>query len=194
MTEPMPPQQPPASPPAQSGWSQYQPQAAAGWPRERGTPGSVLLVGIVLLIFGLLIGLGGVILVFASSFLEQMGTLGTPIVDPETGEAIDAEVALGMVEGFVVGFGIVLLVVALGHLAAGIGIMRRSGWARVLGILLAVIGVLIWGLAVLGSLAALGQPGAEDAIGGVIVTAVVAVIYLWSFIVLLRRGEVFRRA
>lgn len=193
MTEQTPPQQPPVAPPP-SAWSQYQPQPAEGWPQDRGTPGSVMTVGILLLLLALLVGFFGAILVFASAFFDQIPSLGTPIVDPETGEAIDAEVALEMVQGFVVGIGVVLLAVAVGHLAAGIGVLRRAGWGRVLGIIVAVIGVLIWGLAALGSLAALGQPGAEDAIVGVIITVVIAVLYLFCFIVLLRRGDVFRRA
>jgi hypothetical protein len=154
----------------------------------------VIAVGILLLILGLVLGLFGGLIAFAAGFFDQLDTLGAPIVDPQTGEAIDPQVALEMVQGLVAGFGWVLLVVALAHVIAGIWIMRRAGWARVLGIILAIVGVLLWGLAFVASLATLGQPGAEDVIGGVIVTGIVAIIYLWSFIVLLRRGDAFRRA
>jgi hypothetical protein len=194
MTEPLPPQQtPPPSPPPQSGWAQYQPQPATGWPAERGTPGSVIFVGILFILLSLLVGFIGAALLFAGAFLDQMPNLGMPITDPETGEVIDAEVALEMVQGVAVGIGAAILFVALGHLASGIGMLMRKGWARVLGIILAVIGVLIWGLLLLGSLAAMAQPDTGEVIGAVVVTAVVAVIYLLSFIVLVRRGDAFRR-
>jgi hypothetical protein len=102
------------------------------------------------------------------------------------------------------------LALALAHLISGIGVLKRRGWARILGLVLSVLGVVIWGLALLGSVVAAVQPipaGYLESSGltieqyrsfarigsvvGLVITTVALSGYLFILVVLARRGREF---
>lgn len=180
-------------------------QSAAPPPGTRPVPGTVTAAAVLLFVMAILTGLFGALMLFA-------GAIGAVnwMWDPMMGRPLDRpgfEGALGMAQFFVIALSVILLAASTGHVVAGVGILRLRSWARVLGLVLAVFGLLVFGLNVLGSVIAFAQPLpsdieplAERAIfaarhGGTIFWLVMSAIfggfYAFVLIVLMRRGDAF---
>jgi hypothetical protein len=195
------------SPPTDPAWN---PEAAAALPSAtvpQSTSGALVAVGVILLVIATLIGIVAAFAIFAGAMMDQMPSL----VGGQSGltdEEVRAAVAMGRT--FVVVIGAVLLVIAAAHLASGIGVLRRRGWARIVGLVMAVLGLLVWAVALLGNVVAATQTipagyltdsgltveqyralvGATW-IFGVSISAVALAAYLFILVVLIRRGREF---
>ncbi len=147
---------PPPAPPA--GWSQ--PGAAApSWAMTAAPPAQpqgslmVTLAGVVLLIIGILVGLAGVGLMAVGLVARAAFETAVQNADP-----VDFSVdAVRVFEGIFVVFGLIVAVYGLGELIAGIGVLLKRQWGRLLGVLLAFIA---------GSLTTLAGRGASGASNG----------------------------
>ena len=128
-----PPAMAPTAPPAIA-WAA--PAAAAPVKGERTV--LALIAGILLLIGGIggiLIGL--LIAVVGGTFISNLGDFGN-IPDLKGANA-------GAVVGGVVAFvGAIIVAWSVAYLLAGIGVIRNSNWARVLGIVVGIISGLVW--------------------------------------------------
>jgi hypothetical protein len=184
-----------------------QPVAPSAPPAVQGTSGAVVAVGVILLVIATLIGIIAAFAIFAGAMMDQMQNL----VGEQSGlsqEEVRAAMAMGRT--FVVVIGAVLLVIALAHLASGIGVLRRRGWARIVGLVMSVLGLLVWALALLGNIVAATQtiPAGYLAdsgltveeyraligvtwIFGVAISAIALAAYLFILVVLIRRGREF---
>jgi hypothetical protein len=152
MTEPASPWPPPAQP-------------AGAWappvqPPRRPLPGSLLAAGVLLLIGAGLAGLTGVLMFLTGAMFDQLPA------NIDTGNLTEEEfrASMDLARGFILGLGVGALLVALAHLLAGIGVLRRRGWGRILGLVVAILGILFLGLGLLGSLVAISQPFNEASI------------------------------
>lgn len=166
---------------------------------------SAVLLLIVAAISGL-IGLGLVLLALVAgpSFAEFIGG-----VMPEIG----ADAVGGLITATMAVFGVVALVWAGGHTAAGIGILGGRGWARITGMVLAVIGLLLTALMLGGTLATIGETEAmmrdpfyadlyagmtpeqvvtESIVGAVAFNGPFIAGYLVVLVTLIRSGRFFR--
>jgi hypothetical protein len=119
--------QQPAWPAEQGYWE----EPATSWGRSL----LAILAGVILLVYGLFMGLlGGWALVAAGTaeqirdVLQQAGA--TPAL-------IDA------VQGVVTGVGVVLLVIGILHLLGAVGIWAHRGWGRAIGVVLGLLGTLL---------------------------------------------------
>jgi hypothetical protein len=142
----------PLSPPVEPvpTWSPSPPPPAAG-----GASGTVVAAGVILLVIAALAGLLGILALLGGAIMGQMPTLS----GSESGltqEQFDAVMSMGRT--FVLVFGGVALAIGLAHLLSGIGVLRRRSWARILGLVMSVLGVLLWGLILVGTFLASGQP------------------------------------
>jgi hypothetical protein len=172
----------------------------------RSLPGSLLAAGVLLLIGAGLAFLTASIMFLAGAMFDQV-----PIVVND-GQLTDEQVraSLDIARGLMVGLGIGALLVAVAHLVAGIGVLRRRGWGRILGIVVSILGVLFLGLGLLGSLLAMGMPISDASLEGAGMTAeqyrsmigvtfailagLMAIglgIYIFILVVLATRGSAF---
>lgn len=107
---------------------------------QYGSSALATVAGVVLLILGLLVGLlsvfGLLVGVAGAAFIEE--------IDPTFSGAGGAFAAF-----FVILFGF-LLVFAVLHVAAAIGVFAHRSWARWVGIILALLGLLFGGLGLIG--------------------------------------------
>jgi membrane protease YdiL (CAAX protease family) len=150
-------------------------------PAVGGASGTVVAAGVILLVIAALAGLLGI-----------LALLG------------------GASRTFVIVFGGVALAIGLAHLLSGIGVLRRRSWARILGLVMSVLGVLLWGLILVSTLAASGQPipagYLEDRgmtveeyravvrtgwIVGVSLSGIALAFYTFVVVVLIRQGREF---
>jgi len=189
--------QPPAGwqqpPQPQAGWQQppqWQPQQGWGqagyWPAapEYANNPLVVVSGIILIVFGVLttlIGLFGMIVgSFAATFLEEY-------IPPEA--ALDLDIR-AVTTVLLVIFGIVLVIGIL-HFLSAIGIFLHKGWARALGIILAVLGLLLGVVGAVG--VAQEAASATEAGREAVVPIIVAVSYGLTLFALIAGGNHFRR-
>jgi hypothetical protein len=173
---------------------------------EGGASGMVLGAGVILIVFSALLGIFSLFALFAGAIMGEMSGLYRD--SGLTEEQI--RTALGVGRAFVFAMGGIGLALALAHLVSGIGVLKRRGWARIVGLVLSVLGVVIWGLALVGSLVAAVQPmpaGYVESSGltleeyrsfarigsviGLAVTSVALAAYLFILVVLARRGREF---
>ena len=171
-----------------------------------GPSGALVAAGVIQLVIATLVGLFGILFLFVGALMGQLQ-------DSFTGSGLTPEqtrmiARLGGV--ILVVFGVIALVVALAHLLGGIGALKRWGWARILGIVTSVIGVLIWLLVLVSNLVAATQripAGYLDnsgltveeyrrlvgagAVVGIIFAAVALAAYTFVLVVLIRRGSEF---
>jgi hypothetical protein len=180
----------PPPPPAASAQPAPPPVASPGWAMAAapaGPPQSsipVAISGVLLIVIGLLVGLAGLgilaVGVIARRVFDdavQNGTLtgyGSDIVD--------------FIRGVLVILGVIIGLYGLGELVAGIGILAKRQWARILGLVLALLAALLTTLAVLGSLSA------DNARGGLVFFLVFAVAYWFIVYALATGGRAFRRS
>lgn len=200
MTEPTFPVQTPT--PAPTGvWAPPPPE-----PVSRSLPGSLLAAGVLLLIGAGLAGLTGGLMFLTGAMFDQVpATVNNGQLTEEQFRA-----SIDLARGLVLGLGIVALLVALAHLLAGIGVLRRRGWGRVLGLVVSILGILFLALGFLGSLAAMAMPISDISIQAsgmtaeqyrsmigitfVVIAALMLIglgIYVFITIVLATRGSEF---
>ena len=183
-------------------WNPMPPAAPAGG----GTSGAVIGAGVILLVIATLLGLFGVFAMLGGALMGQLENLSG-----ETGLTPEQEAALMQVgRTFIFVFGGVALAIGLAHLVSGIGVLRRRGWARILGLVMSVLGVLLWLLVLVSSVLAGTQPipasilqdsgltleeyRALTGTGWVVGMAFAAVglaAYIYVTVVLIRRGREF---
>jgi hypothetical protein len=131
---PPPPSQPPVAP---SGWNQPAPAGptGTGWVQPAAAAygpvtGLAKIAGIVILLFALFWGAIGALILFAGG-LAKVGSSSSGVANvAQFGDAVG---------NFIAGFGIVILILAIIELIAGIGILMSKDWARVAGIVYALI-------------------------------------------------------
>lgn len=179
------------------------PQPAAG---AGAASGAVVAAGVILLVIATLLMIFGVFAILGGAMMGQIGNLTGD--NGLTQEQADALMQVGRTFIFV--FGGVALVIGLAHLASGIGVLRRRGWARILGLVMSVLGVLIWLLLLVSSALAGNQPipanYLQDSgltleqyraitgtgwIVGMAFSAVGLAAYAFVTVVLIRRGREF---
>jgi hypothetical protein len=169
----------PAAPPPPSGWGQPPAPPASAWvapvaARQQGpVTGLAKLGALVLVVFGLLWALIGVLFVVAVSAIRDLADLGPGFRD--------------LAAGLFVGIGIVILFIALVEILAGIFAWRGSGLGRFIGI---VYGLVFGGGTLLPVLQG-SQTDVAGAQGGALFLLVFAVGYLYTLVVFLFR---WRRA
>jgi hypothetical protein len=177
---------------------------AAPPPASRPLPGSLLAAGVLLLVGATLAILASALILFTGLFMGQIPA-GNLNLDGAglTEEELRASLAIG--QALVVVIGVVGLAVAAAHLMAGIGVLRRRGWARIVGLVLSVLGSLIFALGLAGSLIGPGaytpasgltaeqyrQFMAAGQIFGAVICGIGLAVYLFVGIVLARRGTDF---
>ena len=193
----------PISPPTEPvpGWA---PVLAA--PSE-GASGTVVAAGVILLVIAALAGLLGILALLGGAIMSQMPTLS----GNESGltqEELDAVLSMGRT--FVLVIGGVAIVIGLAHLMSGIGVLRRRSWARILGLVMSVLGVLLWALILVGTLIASGQPVSAEYLAdrgltleeyqaiartgwivGVSLSGIALAAYTFVTVVLIRQGREF---
>ena len=194
----------PFAPPTEPvpGWSPQAPQSPVG-----GASGTVVAAGVILLVISALAGLLGILALLGGAIMGQVPIL--PSNDSGlTQEQFDAVMSMGRT--FVLVFGGVALAIGLAHLLSGIGVLRRRSWARILGLVMSVLGMLIWALILVSTLAASGQPipagYLEDRgmtieeyravvrtgwIVGVSLSGIALAAYTFVVVVLIRQGREF---
>ncbi|HET7581612.1 MAG TPA: hypothetical protein VFL75_02520 [Candidatus Limnocylindria bacterium] len=208
--EPVEPAQPvqPAPPPAPSPVDAAAEVAAqpAWTPAVRpALPGSVVGAAVILLVLGVLTGLMAAVFLLSGSIYDQLpdSTFGGI-----SGEQLDR--AREISRGVGVGLGVVAGVIALGHLASGAGIFRRASWARVIGLVVAGLGILFTGLMTLVFVAAVAgglpvttlnntglspqemeQAVRIGAIFGLVIFGAALLAYLFTLVALIRNGRAF---
>jgi hypothetical protein len=168
-------------------------------------PGSVVGAAVILLVLGVLTGLMAAVFLLSGSIYDQLpdSTFGGI-----SGEQLDR--AREISRGVGVGLGVVAGVIALGHLASGAGIFRRASWARVIGLVVAGLGILFTGLMTLVFVAAVAgglpvttlnntglspqemeQAVRIGAIFGLVIFGAALVAYLFTLVALIRNGRAF---
>lgn len=161
----------PPPPPTAPGWAAPTPPAApVGWappPVEpvgrRSTTGFAKAAGILLMVFGTLLGLFGLVFIAASTASRDLSEQFFGTVDARS------------IGDFVAGVGIVILVFAVIQIMGGIGSWRGSGWGRVIGLVYGVIGTLLG----IGTLAGSGSSVRQGSVGsGLFILAVYGFITL----------------
>jgi hypothetical protein len=171
-------QQPPQQWAGQQGWG---PSGYWAPTAQYSSNPLVIVGGIILVVFGLLVtlvGLIGLLLgAMAESFLDE-------VVTPNVELQFDAGAVSAIL---LVVFGIVLLLGIL-HLLSGLGIFMHKGWARAIGVVLAVLGTLFGVLAVVTALEA-----SRPQTGELVVPLVIAVGYGLTLFALIAGGNHFRR-
>lgn len=191
--------------------------SAAPTPGSTPLPGSVTTAAVILLVFGTLAGLGALLTLFGIVLFSAMpgGSYGFPVDANQvrwpgwTGfQDTAAMVWMGLT--FIVLFAALAAAVAGGHIAAGIAILKRRGWGRILGLVVSGVAVVVLLLGMAGSFMTAAvplPPGFEDIPGytrdyyrsmmaasvvfGVVFLGLVLVAYLYVILVLARRGDVF---
>jgi hypothetical protein len=168
-------------------------------------PGSVVGAAVILLVLGVLTGLMAAVFLLSGSIYDQLpdSTFGGI-----SGEQLDR--AREISRGVGVGLGVVAGVIALGHLASGAGIFRRASWARVIGLVVAGLGILFTGLMTLVFVAAVAgglpvttlnntglspqemeQAVRIGAIFGLVIFGAALLAYLFTLVALIRNGRAF---
>jgi hypothetical protein len=104
----------------------------------------------------------------------------------------------------------VVLAIGLAHLVSGIGVVRRRSWGRIVGLVMSVLGVLLWALILVGTLVASGQPVSAEYLAnrgltleeyqaiartgwivGVSLSGIALAAYTFVTVVLIRKGREF---
>ena len=107
-------------------------------------PGWVTTSAVILLIVGALSAVMGALMLVLG---VAIGPAWTDMMSGQPGmEEIDPAMVTGIMTGSLVVVAVIALLWAVGTVASGVGILGGRGWARVLGIVLSIIGVLVTGL------------------------------------------------
>jgi len=140
------------------------------------------IAGVLLLLGGILgILLGVLVAVVGGAFISNLGafTQFPGLTDaPELGGA-NAGAIIG---GAVAFFGLLVVAYSVAYLLAGIGVLRNSDWARVLGIVVSALSALIWASGLRGA----GEiRDAGGAAGGGLFVVVALAIHVYIVVALL---------
>jgi hypothetical protein len=175
---------------------------------------------VLLLIFGTLAGLGTALVVFTMLMFTAIPVSSFPAMECMRGDPfcdISTDPSFGFNAGFwfmgvasVALMAIVGAAVAGGHIAAGIAILQRRSWARILGMVIsgAALVILVLGLGTTLTAAIVPTPPFDDQMGaqwdqyyaatmaatlafGTVVVIFVGAAYGYVLWVLARRGEAF---
>lgn len=190
MSEPTTPWHPPAGAPALPG-------AAPS------LPGMLVTAAVILLVAGGLSVLVGLLFLASGALVGQM-----PNTTGLSDEQFRATMSMG--SAFTLAFGIAGLVASAAHIGAGVGILRRAGWARIIGMVLAVLLILVLAFLLIVTLVALSQPVSAATLAqsgmteeqyrrvvglggsiGIGLFGVSLVAYLFVLVALIRRGSAF---
>jgi hypothetical protein len=193
------PSVPPAAP--TSAW--VQPSDTARGPRGP-LPGSLLAAGVLLIVGGVLAGLIAAVLAASGAAMESVPISSPGLSDAEIRSLRDVSRVVVIV------FAGIGALVAVAHILAGIGVLRRSGWGRILGLVLSALGLLLFAFGLVGALLAKVNtlpPDAFDSstitpaqyqqamaiaqVVGVVLSATGLAVYLFVLVVLIRRGHEF---
>jgi len=137
-------------------------------------------------VIGVLTAIVGAGLFLGGNLIGQFG-------NAETGTGI-----FGAIGGVIAGVAVVVIIWALLEIFGGVGMLVRRGWGRAIGFVVSIIGALFTGLALLASLASLGNSTLDNVDGGsrgagVAVVLVVFLGYALTAFALMRGGAHFRR-
>lgn len=194
--------EPPTSWDPSPSWNPMPPTTSAAG----GASGAVVAAGVILLVIATLLMIFGIFAFLGGAMMGQISNFSG-----ETGLTEEQTAALMQIgRTFIFVFGGVALAIGLAHLVSGIGVLRRRGWARILGLVMSVLGVLLWLLALVSSALAGTQPipagylqdsglTVEDYraiagtgwIVGMAFSAVGLAAYAYVMVVLIRRGHEF---
>jgi len=185
----------------------WAPLTQASVPSPAGLSGLVMGAGVILIVISVLVGIFAIFAMFAGIVMDDFSSFygNQSGLTQEQGRA-----AMAMGRTFIFAFGAIGLAVATGHLVSGIGVLRRRGWARILGLVLGALGILIWGLALVGSMVAAASPmpagylessgltleeyraiTQAGAIIGIAITGIALAAYLYILVVLATKGREF---
>ena len=167
----------PTSPPPAPGWGYpegYQPPAAP--PPLPARPAQVTAAAVILIVLGALVGLFGALSMLAGAVFP--GIADTADFRDQFG---DVSSAFG---GLLLVFGVLLLGFGVLQVITGIFVLPGRPWARISGLVLAVLGILFSLVGVL--------PGGGNA-GGSVVFGVLLLSYAFSAWVLASKGWWFAR-
>jgi hypothetical protein len=119
-----------------------------------GTSGAVVGAGVILLVIATLLLLFAIVVILAGAMMGQITDLSGQSGLTEE----QARTLMTVGRPLIIAFGGVALGLGLAHLLSGIGVLRRRGWARILGLVMSVLGVLFWVLVLASSALAATQP------------------------------------
>jgi hypothetical protein len=179
MPPPMPPPAPiaapvaPAAPPPAVAWQAPPPAAPVKGQRTA----LAMVAGILLILLAIGGGLIGVLaLVVGGTIISSLGSnIGN--IPGYNGDPA------ALVTGVLAFFAIIILAYSVAYLLAGIGVLRNSGWGRVLGIVIGILSGLIW----LGSITGAGSNGTAGGgafsiiLFGVHAYIVVVLLFFWRY-------------
>jgi len=135
----------------------------------------VTAAGVILIVLGVIVGLLGLLFVLGGSLIGSIG------------DAPDLQDQLGGIPsafgGFVATIGIIVVIYGLAQIVAGIYVFPGKSWARITGLILAVLGALFGLLGVI--------PGEGSNAGGIVVSLVVLAAYAFSAWALATNGRWF---
>lgn len=171
-----------------------------------GASGAVVGAGVILLVIATLLSIFGILAIFAGLIMGQITNLSGQ--SGLTEEQANALMTVGRT--FIIAFGGLALGLGVAHLLSGIGVLRRRGWARILGLVMTVLGVLVWLLVLVSSALAATQPipagylqdsgltveeyrsiAGAGWIIGMAFAAIGLAAYTFVLVVLIRRGREF---
>ncbi|PZR63886.1 MAG: hypothetical protein DLM71_03300 [Chloroflexi bacterium] len=161
----------------------------------------LIAIGVILLVLGVLSAIWGLLFLLSQAVMSGLSPNNPAFSTPEL-QGIDMRGMLGAMSAVMVVLAIIALGFAAAHIAAGIGVLRRRGWGRITGMVLAVLGILLDAVVVLSSLASLRQSSALaarstmiDPTTTVVVVLVVIAVFLAAHVVivvgLIRSGRHF---
>jgi hypothetical protein len=187
-------------------WDPSPPTTSAAGAGAGVASGGVVAAGVILLVIATLLGIFGILAILGGALIGQISNLSG-----QTGltqEQANALMTVGRT--LIVVFGGVALAMGLAHLLSGIGVLRRRGWARILGLVMGVLGVLLWLLVLASSVLAATQPipagylqdsgltieeyrqiAGAGWIIGIAFAAIGLAAYTYVVVVLIRRGREF---
>jgi len=173
---------------------------------QGGASGAVVGAGVILLVIATLLAIFAIFAVFIGLIMGEMPNFtGDTGLTPEETEAF-----MNFGRTLFIVFGAVAVAFAVAHLVSGLGVLRRRGWARIVGLVLSVLGMLVW-LLILASVAiAATQPipagylensgltleeyRSVERVGtifGIVFAAIGLSAYTFVLVVLARRGSEF---
>lgn len=168
---------PPAAPPPVSGGppAYGAPPAYDAPPPPMERPGHLTAAAIILIVLGVLVSLLAVIFILGGLLVGAAGDI--PEFAEQFGPVSDA------IGGFIVGLGVVILAYGVLKIVTGIYVLAGKSWARITGMILAILG---------GLFSLLGLFPTEDGgPGGVIVSLVLLAAYVYSVWALATHGRWF---
>jgi hypothetical protein len=128
-----------APPPAPTPSQQWSAPASGPVVPAAARPGSVTAAGVILIVIGILTLLLGLLVLLGGALFA--GAAGGALEFPDT-PGVPAGM-VGAFAGFFLVFAVIVLAWGAIQILAGIKVMSGRGWARITGIVLAVIGILL---------------------------------------------------